>query len=398
MGLLYKKIHENGAIELQFNQKLNQLNLQNFLTIPGIKLHSCQTKITITPTLNGGKGASRQLLRNVGRTMNRSMNQSMARDLNGRRIRDIENEKRLQRWIDEHAERQANKEMERTRKLEVLARISRGEKDRKRYIDENFDREGKEMMDQMTEAVKASFVVEEKEEQFCLVTGVRNQRIDPNGVVLIPRKKMKFGFDEEDMTDSEDEDVKNNNKPGKGSGGLKKIVEESELDQEDEPADDTKHGEAAEEDEPEEEDELLQQIQQAEQEKKLIDENLKKLVEMEKLKNPAKKVRKSKFLDFRDYEYYDDDYESVAAEVETFKEPEKPKTPPKPKNFKPINIKKIRSKEGFKKYESEHLKFELNRRGLKAGGTDEQRIHRLFYVRTLKWDKIPKKFKNPKLC
>ena len=57
----------------------------------------------------------------------------MARDLNGRRIRDVENEKRLAEWIENEAERKAEKDGERFDKLQKIARRSRNEEERKTY-------------------------------------------------------------------------------------------------------------------------------------------------------------------------------------------------------------------------------------------------------------------------
>lgn len=45
---------------------------------------------------------------------------------------------------------------------------------------------------------------------------------------------------------------------------------------------------------------------------------------------------------------------------------------------------------------SETLKNELDRRGLKSGGTHKQRAERLFAVRNLDWDHIDKKYKQKK--
>ena len=133
MGFLYTHQNPNGSIEIQFNQKFNSQKFNSLFSKFGFKLLSCNKKVILQPKLAGGKGAFRQLMRNVGRTTTKSNNQSMARDLNGRRIRDVENEKRLAEWIENEAERKAEKDGERFDKLQKIARRSRNEEERKTY-------------------------------------------------------------------------------------------------------------------------------------------------------------------------------------------------------------------------------------------------------------------------
>ena len=133
MGFLYSTITANNSIEIKFNEKLDPAIFNPLFSSLGFKLLSCRTKVVLQPKLLGGKGAFRQLMRNVGRTTTKSQNQSMARDLNGRRIRDVENEKRLAEWIENEAERKAERDDERFQRLQKIARRSKKEEDRKTY-------------------------------------------------------------------------------------------------------------------------------------------------------------------------------------------------------------------------------------------------------------------------
>ena len=133
MGLLYTQTHQNGSLTFQFSEKFNA-EIFNPIFVPfGFRLSKCCTTVVLQPRLFGGKGAFRQLMRNVGRTTTKSQNQSMARDLNGRRIRDVENEKRLAEWIENEAERRAERDDERFQRLQKMARRSKKEEDRKTY-------------------------------------------------------------------------------------------------------------------------------------------------------------------------------------------------------------------------------------------------------------------------
>merc|ERR1712226_1823549 len=140
-------------------------------------------------------------MRNVGRTTTKSQNQSMARDLNGRRIRDVENEKRLAEWIENEAERKAERDDDRFQRLQKIARRSKKEEDRKTYLDASFDEESQQYMDMMSEAVEASLETAAKS----------NKNLKrPAGYTEFKKKaknsKMSFGFDDEDLSDSSDEE------------------------------------------------------------------------------------------------------------------------------------------------------------------------------------------------
>merc|ERR1712110_370480 len=201
MGFLYSNKTQNGSIEIQFDEKLNPAIFNPLFSHLGFKLLSCHTKVILQPKLLGGKGAFRQLMRNVGRTTTKSQNQSMARDLNGRRIRDVENEKRLAEWIENEAERKADREGERFDKLQKIARRSKKEEDRKTYLDASFDEESQKYMDMMSEAVEASLESAQKS---------RKELKRPAAYSEFKKRakasKMSFGFDDEEFSDSSDED------------------------------------------------------------------------------------------------------------------------------------------------------------------------------------------------
>lgn len=85
---------------------------------------------------------------------------------------------------------------------------------------------------------------------------------------------------------------------------------------------------------------------------------------------------------------------SVEAPVSTNSSSVAPE-PPAPQTFDPINIDdpEFTSPESFERFGMAHLKAELERRGLKSGGTLQERTTRLFLVRGVPADKIDKKLK-----
>jgi len=65
------------------------------------------------------------------------------------------------------------------------------------------------------------------------------------------------------------------------------------------------------------------------------------------------------------------------------------------KDFVAIDLAKISSSAELEKYGMEVLEFELSRRGVKSSGTLAQRAERLFLVKDLKREEIPKQFLAP---
>jgi len=68
-------------------------------------------------------------------------------------------------------------------------------------------------------------------------------------------------------------------------------------------------------------------------------------------------------------------------------------SPPQPKDWPPILLDHAKTATELKQYGLEHLKCELKRRGLKCGGSLEQRAERLFLLKNTSFDKLDKKHK-----
>lgn len=60
-------------------------------------------------SLPGGKGGFGSMLRAIGAQIEKTTNREACRDLSGRRLRDINHETRLKRWVARQAEREAKK-------------------------------------------------------------------------------------------------------------------------------------------------------------------------------------------------------------------------------------------------------------------------------------------------
>lgn len=70
--------------------------------------------------LPGGKGGFGSMLRAIGAQIEKTTNKEACRDLNGRRLRDVNAEKRIKNWVQKQAEQKREEEQRKKEKLERL--------------------------------------------------------------------------------------------------------------------------------------------------------------------------------------------------------------------------------------------------------------------------------------
>jgi len=71
----------------------------------------------VIPRLIGGKGGFGSMLRAIGAQIEKTTSREACRDLSGRRMRDINNEKKLKEWLSKESEREKEKEERRQEKI-----------------------------------------------------------------------------------------------------------------------------------------------------------------------------------------------------------------------------------------------------------------------------------------
>ncbi|XP_016978486.1 replication stress response regulator SDE2 [Drosophila rhopaloa] len=71
----------------------------------------------------GGKGGFGSMLRAIGAQIEKTTNREACRDLSGRRLRDINEEKRVRAWLDKQGEREREAEERKKRKIEKLLAV-----------------------------------------------------------------------------------------------------------------------------------------------------------------------------------------------------------------------------------------------------------------------------------
>lgn len=94
------------------------------------------------------------MLRAIGAQIEKTTNREACRDLSGRRLRDINEEKRLKKWIAEQAEREREAAERKKKKLERLCAEPKHE-----FSDPNYDKARSELIEKVHDAVEEGLKV-----------------------------------------------------------------------------------------------------------------------------------------------------------------------------------------------------------------------------------------------
>lgn len=159
--------------------------------------------------LLGGKGGFGSLLRAIGAQIQKTTNHEAMRDLDGRRQRDINNEKRLRDYVQKEGERKREEGEKKEAKLNKLRRLVDGENVCKHdFHDPDYDKARDEATERVHDAMEAAFA--SAGDEAVKVNGKRKMEEEEE-----PKKKKKTGMwmgdglddlDDSDLTDSDDDD------------------------------------------------------------------------------------------------------------------------------------------------------------------------------------------------
>lgn len=165
---------ETGMLQTDFYLLLNGKILNEDTVQNGI--------IHIVPRLLGGKGGFGSMLRAIGAQIEKTTNREACRDLSGRRLRDINEEKRVKEFLAKGGPTTDDSEERKKRKLQRLCQAPKTE-----FKDEHYEKNMSEMTESVSDAVEC---------------GIKA------GTSEIPTKKkikVKTYFDSDLDTDSSDE-------------------------------------------------------------------------------------------------------------------------------------------------------------------------------------------------
>nr|SVE70856.1 EOG090X0OE5 [Daphnia similis]SVE72746.1 EOG090X0OE5 [Daphnia similis] len=107
------------------------------------------TFVRTSISLAGGKGGFGSMLRAIGAQIEKTTNREACRDLSGRRLRDINEEKRLKDWVSKQADREKEREERKQKKLEKLRQEYHHE-----FHDPEYFRVRSEVLDTVNEALE----------------------------------------------------------------------------------------------------------------------------------------------------------------------------------------------------------------------------------------------------
>lgn len=105
--------------------------------------------IRVCPKVLGGKGGFGSMLRAIGAQIEKTTNREACRDLSGRRLRDINEEKRLKTWLSQKKEREQDKEDKKKRKIEKLLQEPKHE-----FKDEAYHEEITNLSEKLSDSVE----------------------------------------------------------------------------------------------------------------------------------------------------------------------------------------------------------------------------------------------------
>lgn len=134
--------------------------------------------VKIIPRLVGGKGGFGSMLRAIGAQIEKTTNREACRDLSGRRLRDINEEKRLKTWIEKQALREEEAAERKKKKLERLCAEPKHE-----FKDQHYEHERSVLTEKIDDAIEQGFKVavtdslELREKEVKVAKGVKRKTI-----------------------------------------------------------------------------------------------------------------------------------------------------------------------------------------------------------------------------
>lgn len=135
-------LNHTNAFLTQNGRLLPASDKSNSVVLPG-------GRIEIHPRLRGGKGGFGSMLRAIGAQIEKTTNREACRDLSGRRLKDINEEKRLREWLERQKEEPEDPSEKFQRKISKLLAKPKHE-----FKDEVYYKQRSELTSSMDDAVE----------------------------------------------------------------------------------------------------------------------------------------------------------------------------------------------------------------------------------------------------
>lgn len=142
----------------------------------------------------GGKGGFGSMLRAIGAQIEKTTNREACRDLSGRRLRDINEEKRLKAWLDKQGEREREAEERKKRKIEKLLSVPKHE-----FKDEEYEEARSKLTEKVCDAVEEGLKKATASE-----SGLKRKNLEITSQHVQVKKKRAALWLDDDISSSDD--------------------------------------------------------------------------------------------------------------------------------------------------------------------------------------------------
>lgn len=333
----------------------------------------------IVPRLLGGKGGFGSMLRAIGAQIEKTTNREACRDLSGRRMRDVKNEKELKEWLAKQAERERERQQQKEERISRRRAVQNHKFDDPKY-DKQKSLVAENQMDALqtglqkfqhkrsaTATITASSGDSSEEDQsHSLKRKNGKEELDTRGNKKLKTQTEWIGIDVENLSELESEEEEN-----KGNDSNASFIDHSnDLGQ------DSTKSRSQNNIEPQQDDESLW----SQSNKKMI-KDTEHIVEKRDRKHGF-------FLPVFGEQNGINSTEGILQKKNNTLEGEVTNTGTSKEgkasqDTGPIDLEAIGSPEDLEALGLERLKAELMSRGLKCGGTIQERGKRLFSVKGL---------------
>ncbi|KAG7300581.1 hypothetical protein JYU34_014876 [Plutella xylostella] len=149
-----------SSLKAHISQQFGVPTEDLFVTINGqpspndLNLTNCADVVRVCCRLVGGKGGFGSMLRAIGAQIEKTTNREACRDLSGRRLRDINEEKRLRKWLDGQADREREAVERKQKRFERLIAEPKIEVN---INDPTYEKERSELPERVSAAVDAGW-------------------------------------------------------------------------------------------------------------------------------------------------------------------------------------------------------------------------------------------------
>lgn len=176
--------------------------------LTGATVTTGQWLTCVVTGLPGGKGGFGSMLRAIGAQIEKTTNREACRDLSGRRLRDINHETRLKRWVAKQAERESQREQRKTPR-----------EPQHQLQDPEYERLREQIPERIQDAVTQGLAAGSKKRPAATGSGESSARKRPAAALWLPELPSGESSSDEDSEsahDSEGEKSPGNNASSSG--------------------------------------------------------------------------------------------------------------------------------------------------------------------------------------